>query len=359
MGTGDNMEARKIGGVIKDIPERRIWIDSVKGIAILLVVLGHIIPMDNPFCIWIYSFHMPIFFILSGLLLSYRDDWKHKTIKEFVIKKMKSLLYPYFTLSAICVICGTVYKGIAEGKIALFQTLTLSGYSAMWFLPALFIAEVFFCATNKKCNRWQVLVINVITIVIATLFSFIGWREFPNKVVLHLFEIINILIRALIASVFINLGFYCRRFMEKLFDSNKFIVGLIIFVAVAINLYLCRFNTKVDLCNSIIGNPLIYWINAAIASTAIILLSKKLLDRKTVLTFFGKNSLVIMSTHLPLPIVKIGTKIIDTLFTTELYARYIMIFVLTIGIEIIVVMLVNRYFRFLINIDVAKKMCEK
>lgn len=53
---------------------RIAWIDNVKGIAILLVVLGHVIQFmycpsnfdQNPVFRVIYSFHMPLFFILSG-----------------------------------------------------------------------------------------------------------------------------------------------------------------------------------------------------------------------------------------------------------------------------------------------------
>lgn len=42
--------------------QRIPYIDTLKGFTILLVIIGHIYSMNNPIKIWIYSFHMPLFF---------------------------------------------------------------------------------------------------------------------------------------------------------------------------------------------------------------------------------------------------------------------------------------------------------
>ena len=58
------------------VSERYTWIDCIKGIGIFLVVLGHIYK-DNYIGQWIYSFHMPLFFMLSGYLMCTKSvDWK-------------------------------------------------------------------------------------------------------------------------------------------------------------------------------------------------------------------------------------------------------------------------------------------
>lgn len=46
---------------------RESWIDVLKGIGIILVVIGHT-SMENPLVKWIYVFHMPLFFALSGYM---------------------------------------------------------------------------------------------------------------------------------------------------------------------------------------------------------------------------------------------------------------------------------------------------
>lgn len=49
-----------------EMNKRIHWIDVSRGIAMVLVVLGHI-GMKNSFTQWIYSFHMPLFFMITGL----------------------------------------------------------------------------------------------------------------------------------------------------------------------------------------------------------------------------------------------------------------------------------------------------
>ena len=78
--------------------ERLLYIDNLKGFAILLVVLGHCIQFREPdydsnwlFRI-IYSFHMPLFFIISGYV-SHQNDIQ---IESLVTKRAKQLLLPYF-----------------------------------------------------------------------------------------------------------------------------------------------------------------------------------------------------------------------------------------------------------------------
>lgn len=44
-------------------------IDTARGFGLLLMVLGHILTLDSRVHSWIYSFHMPLFFFLSGLVL--------------------------------------------------------------------------------------------------------------------------------------------------------------------------------------------------------------------------------------------------------------------------------------------------
>lgn len=64
---------RKLRGNSTTI-ERINYIDIAKGIGILLVVLGHGYSNINPVYCWINSFHMPLFFILTGVLFSIKSE---------------------------------------------------------------------------------------------------------------------------------------------------------------------------------------------------------------------------------------------------------------------------------------------
>lgn len=71
----------------KTVQKRIKWIDIAKVIGIYLVVLGHL-PVSNKIYTLIYSFHMPLFFFLSGLLFKTGDD-------KYLIKYIKKLLIGY------------------------------------------------------------------------------------------------------------------------------------------------------------------------------------------------------------------------------------------------------------------------
>jgi fucose 4-O-acetylase-like acetyltransferase len=74
----------------KTITNRINWIDIAKGIGIFLVVLGHTgIPVKLSY--WIYSFHMPLFFFISGMCF---DISKYQSFKSILLKKSKTLLLP-------------------------------------------------------------------------------------------------------------------------------------------------------------------------------------------------------------------------------------------------------------------------
>lgn len=63
------------------------WIDQVKGWGILMVAYGHNFPLFEEY---IYTFHMPLFFLVSGIFHS------KKTTITVLKKRAKQLLIPYF-----------------------------------------------------------------------------------------------------------------------------------------------------------------------------------------------------------------------------------------------------------------------
>lgn len=73
--------------------ERSDWIDMARGYGILLVMLGHLAEW-TPVGRVIYSFHIPLFFLLSGYLFS-----TGRSFRQFAVKKLRGMLVPYFVLA--------------------------------------------------------------------------------------------------------------------------------------------------------------------------------------------------------------------------------------------------------------------
>lgn len=142
---------------------RESWVDYAKGIGIILVVFGHVNrglyssgiylsegiykTIDN----FIYSFHMPLFFFLSGLFFIQSIDRRGR--KDFIISKIDTIIYPYIVWSLLQGGIEVLLSQYTNSKTSISSVLSLltEPRAQFWFLYALFM--VFFFLTilyNKK-----------------------------------------------------------------------------------------------------------------------------------------------------------------------------------------------------------------
>ena len=75
---------------------RNRWLDIAKGIAIILMVAGHT-PIPSVMSHFIYAFHMPLFFISSGLVSNYEKY----SLVDYIKHKSYTLLLPFVCYSTI------------------------------------------------------------------------------------------------------------------------------------------------------------------------------------------------------------------------------------------------------------------
>lgn len=123
------------------------WINNLKAVGILAVILGHI---ASPLSVFIFSWHMPFFFIIAGFFIKF-----DKSLKDFVKQDFKRLMIPYFLFAVIALVVE-ILKRIALQRESLDYLKELQGiflwmdmaslihtYAfVLWFLPALFFARV-------------------------------------------------------------------------------------------------------------------------------------------------------------------------------------------------------------------------
>lgn len=146
----------------KDImSKKRIrWIDNARAVAMFLVFFGHLgdswFPALKPIHDAIYTFHMPLFFVLSGLFF--------KPAIEFVsllAKRAKTLLIPYYFFSVLALITPAVKLlkpslYTSAGKTAdanplqtIVSIILAQGNAGLWFLWSLFTASLALWITIK------------------------------------------------------------------------------------------------------------------------------------------------------------------------------------------------------------------
>lgn len=132
---------RKTKNIMKG---RLVYLDSLRGLAILLVVAGHLIQynydqgIQNPLFNIIYSFHMPLFFFLCGCTRSVYEG----TIKGEVysLKNMGNDMLNKFISLIIPSVAWSVLVPLFFQRVHIISIETLSGY---WFLNVLFAIYVF------------------------------------------------------------------------------------------------------------------------------------------------------------------------------------------------------------------------
>lgn len=147
--------------------QRNITYDLMKGIAILLMMASHLALNVGMPKLMIYSFHMPLFFILAGVFA--KDVVDITSLENFTRKNAKRLLLPYvITFFMLCAWGGI--QAIAKHDVGFFIRPFLSmisatpdGYNSawglidvgsLWFLVALFWVRELFYGIN--CVRMRV-----------------------------------------------------------------------------------------------------------------------------------------------------------------------------------------------------------
>lgn len=170
--------------------QRFIDIDCAKGLAIILVVIGHIVareggaPLGNEWYYLylkraIYTFHMPLFMFLSGWVFYYTAPISNslKELKTFIFKKAYRLLVPFFAM-AFVIILGKYFAGkilfvdnpvnnIATSIINLFWHTKYSCASFIWYVYVVFIFIVFTVLWMKIFkSKWNLIPLLLISLII-------------------------------------------------------------------------------------------------------------------------------------------------------------------------------------------------
>ena len=133
--------------------KRELWADYAKGICILLVFIGHSDAIPQAVRIFIYLFHMPMFFFCMGYYSSTAG-----TFGAFVKKRFRQLMVPFFAYGILYhVLCLGIVVPMLRGGAdwALYRDnilgllVQLRGTDLVapkWFLTAAFVASVLFYA---------------------------------------------------------------------------------------------------------------------------------------------------------------------------------------------------------------------
>ncbi len=294
--------------------------DLAKGIGILLVVMGHLEYISEPLRYFIVSFHMPLFFVISGMLMLEAGE-ENKAPGVFIKKKLSRMGLPYLLYSIAFLIIEFLYGHLTHSfeKWTFIQdiwlALSLYGISVLWFLPAMFFGMLWLYLIRRRfSHRWSVLFL-CLMLPVAYGLSFLLERykaaTIYDFLLSELYYVMAMALRSLFACFYLGFGYYLLYVLRKrgisaeAFRSAKnsaaaVAASLLIFVAIA---YLSQVNGPVDLHFLIFGNPFIYLFNSLSGSVAVLMISRVLENIADtvfgrVIIYFGINSLTVMATHI-------------------------------------------------------------
>ena len=324
--------------------QRLPWLDSARGIAILLVVLGHIVQGATPLRQWVYAFHIPLFFILTGILLRLRPDRLDQPFGCFVRHRARQLLYPYLTFSAVVMVYVLLRHGVSACGRVLIYTLTLEGHTTLWFLPACLLAEcLFFAIRRSRFRDFPCFLLLALGsgLYAAAQFHVLGGGE--PAAAGPLFGMLNFFCRAAIGSVFVYAGYALYPRLTRRIDALPRCAQVLSSTGVmVVCAFAAQLNGLVDLHYCVLNHAVLYYPLALAGSFSLILLLRSLDCRCAMLVFFGRNSLTVMATHYALPIVNFAIWCVSFLSAGQHVASDLLALLIVMALEAGVIGLINR-----------------
>jgi fucose 4-O-acetylase-like acetyltransferase len=166
------------------------WVDTAKGLGIILVVLGHVLrglvasniltltPTAAFIDAWIYAFHMPLFFFLSGLFLARSAA---KPAADFIWDKIGSVAYPYLVWSTITLLLKSPLGQLVNQPRTLLQIpdVLITPIEQYWFLYVLFLLSIGLGLLLKLgMNPWVIVPTALVFYPSVWPFPWSGWLPF-------------------------------------------------------------------------------------------------------------------------------------------------------------------------------------
>ena len=305
---------------------RNYAIDLLRAFGIGLMIINHV--GSSPMSQLIHSFHMPLFFFISGLFFT-----NNKPFWTFTAKKAKNILIPYLFFAALYYVIWLFWDAsikswyvplkylLWENSVGPRDGMPYAG--ALWFLTAFFIANVVYFGISRIKSRYLQLIIVLFVVLIGTILPMVLPFRLP-----YTFD-----------SGLVGVGFiYCGHHFKNsvYYDKLTHLSWPVLIIVSEMLLILISFNGFIDMRLGIYNNEILFWINAL----GCIVIGINVCNR--VISYFERHGLVgeITMGKDGLVFMCVNEAVIALLWSiipfNDILVSYIVIFILTISICYIV-----------------------
>ncbi|MGN0163471.1 MAG: acyltransferase family protein [Candidatus Ornithomonoglobus sp.] len=266
--------------------QRIEWLDVIKGLGIIAVVLSHLTNGGEPQRILLFSFHMPMFLMISGYLFNPKDNFS-----VFLKKKAVRLLVPFFICGITDLIILNVEAYLMGWHIspeAMLRGLFFIDGKAMlnvpvWYLAVLFEIEIvyfFLCRLSLRSRLLTALCAALLGCAVTDT-GFLGCGIFC------------------LAIVYFILGDAAKRLHFDIDKTTlrKWLCIPAVMAICAAWIYLSLKNDFVEIAEVKHGNSYFLYYIDAILGTAVFWYIAKKLSKIRILQFFGKHSMAVLCSH--------------------------------------------------------------
>lgn len=308
---------------------------------IVLMVIGHT-SIPHNLLHWIYSFHMPFFFFVSGVTLSTAN---YRSFSSYLKHKLFSLIFPFLIFS--CINIFLIVYAEDNNLLSFTKVVFKDGWSgyALWFIPVLFVVEsgfYFFEKIKKQDQKWAIIVL-VFTI---------GWYMSAYH-----FSLPWSMATIWVGSGFLFSGRMLKSFVFEALSVNKSfilissgILGLILGVVISYFWHLDLFS------NSVQNLP--FLLIGAYAGIWFLVIAGDYVTRKSplgkkVFTYLGKNSFIVLafSQSLVIVLIKIlGKNPLESSIGSSIL-RHLLLWVFL----VLIIELINRYLPWMLGKGFVRK----
>ena len=311
--------------------DRIAWIDIAKGYGILFVIFAH---LDVGILgTWIYTFHMQLFFLLSGYVFGLKYDFR-----TFVNKKIHSIVIPYITLGIPMIIFKILsYYHASTLDISTIKELIVDfclqrRFWTLWYIACLFWLNIIFYIIVSKLKKIKCIVfVSFMMFWIGIMYYHFGGKSLPWNIDV-----------CLTAILFFAVGFWLKNNYINIREKITIISSVILFIFFGvINLIFGYLGIKIagygmEMFGSRYGFPPLTIISAFAGIFCVIIFSHWF--NLSFIKYIGRNSLLYYAWHqtIIMPLVTGSLKYVgvirDDMTTIEKFLEKI--------IELIIIVLV-------------------
>lgn len=273
---------------------RKNWVDWMRAFGMLLIVWGHTFPTDvTPF---IYSFNVPLFFIVSGYLFK-----QESSFGTMLKKNWHSLILPYLLLCLIKDFSHIIKHYDDFQELILMPIGVLSGFHTffdapaaknLWFVYTLILLKIIFqLVGNKKLNLIIALMLSVVGIYICHIYNYHPMWAVTNTFLALPFFMLGYMI---------STNAHCvDEIVTWIKGKSKILISFAFVALIALQFYVSQFNGDAWMFCGEFGNNVVMFYLFGILGTIAVFLISAMLDnlRYKFVALISVGSLVILQFH--------------------------------------------------------------